>query len=70
MDMALLSTSPAGCGNLVKMLINLDPHGICGSNIAYLFFSIVQPLVWKMVTWLSRGILVKMLITRELYDIF
>ena len=34
MDKALLSISPAGCGQLVKMLITLDPHaiGIFGSG--------------------------------------
>ena len=37
MDMALLSTSRAGRGQLVKMLITLEPHGtcICRSNFAY-----------------------------------
>ena len=30
MDEALLSISPAGRGELVKMLITLEPHGIFG----------------------------------------
>ena len=37
MDKALLRISPAGHGQLVQMLITLDPHGIFGSNVAYLF---------------------------------
>ena len=38
MDEALLSisTSPAGCGQSVEMLIALEPHGIFGINLAYL----------------------------------
>ena len=36
MDDALLSMSPVGRGQLVKMLITLEPHGIFGSNFAYL----------------------------------
>ena len=34
MDDTLLSISPAGCGQLVKMLITLEPRGIFGSNFA------------------------------------
>ena len=37
MDEGLLSIISVGCGQLMKMLINLEPHGICGSNYAYLF---------------------------------
>ena len=36
MDESLLSMISAGCGQLVKMLITLEPHGIFGSNFAYL----------------------------------
>ena len=36
MDEALLSISRAGRGQLVKMLITLEPHGTFGSNLAYL----------------------------------
>ena len=34
MNEALLSISLAGCGQLVKMLITLEPHGIFGSIFA------------------------------------
>ena len=37
MDEALLSISPAGRGQIVKILITLEPHGIFGSNFSYLF---------------------------------
>ena len=37
MDEALLSISPAGRGQLVKMLTTLEPHSIFGSNFAYAF---------------------------------
>ena len=37
MEEALLSISPAGRGQLVKMLISLEPHSIFGSNFAYAF---------------------------------
>ena len=40
MDKGLLSIISAGCGQLVKMLISLEPHGIFGSNFAYLFILI------------------------------
>ena len=33
-----MSMSPVGLGQLVKMLIILEPHGIFGSNFAYLFY--------------------------------
>ena len=36
LDEALLSISPVGCGQLVKMLITLEPHGIFAS-FAFLF---------------------------------
>ena len=36
-DEALLSVSLAGHGQLVKMLITLDPHGIFSSNIKVVF---------------------------------
>ena len=32
LDVALLSISSAGRGQLVKMLITLEPHGIFGTN--------------------------------------
>ena len=36
MGKGLLSIISAGCGQLVKMLITLELHGIFGSNFAYL----------------------------------
>ena len=36
MDEGLLSIRSAGCGQLVKLLMTLEPHGIFGSNFAYL----------------------------------
>ena len=38
----LLSISPACCGQLVKMLITLESHGIFGSHFAYLFILILS----------------------------
>ena len=37
MDEGLLSMVSAGWGQLVKMLITLEPHGTFGSNYAHLF---------------------------------
>ena len=37
MGEALLSISPAGRGQLVKILITLEPHGIFGSNFVHLY---------------------------------
>ena len=37
MDDGLRSIISAGCGQLVKMLITIEPHGTFGSNSAYLF---------------------------------
>ena len=36
MDEAKLSISPGGDGQLVKMLITIEPHGTVGSNFVYL----------------------------------
>ena len=36
-DEGLLSIISAVCGQLVKMLITLEPQGIFGSNFTYLF---------------------------------
>ena len=38
MDEAWMSISPFGSGQLVKMLIIIEPHGTFGSNFAYLLF--------------------------------
>ena len=40
-DIYLLSNCPAGCGQLVKILITLEPYRIFGSNSAYLFILIL-----------------------------
>ena len=37
MDEGLLSISPACCGQLVKILISLEPYGVFGSYFAYSF---------------------------------
>ena len=37
MDEALLSNSSVGRDQLGEMIITLEPHGIFGSNFAYLF---------------------------------
>ena len=37
MDEALLSITPAGCGQLVNLIITLEQNGIFGSNFSYLF---------------------------------
>ena len=36
MDNGLLSIISAGCGQLVKMLITLEPHEVFKANVAYL----------------------------------
>ena len=50
MYVALLSISPASHGQLIKMLITLEPHGIFVSNCIRVYLNIVQPLVCKTVT--------------------
>ena len=47
MDEGLLSISPACCGQLVKILINLEPYWIFGSNFAYLFILIMSKAVTR-----------------------
>ena len=47
MDLALLCISPASRGQLVKMLITLEPHGIFGSNCILVYLNIVHSLVCK-----------------------
>ena len=37
MDEGLLNIISAGCGQLIKILITLEPRGRFGSNFAYLF---------------------------------
>ena len=50
MDEALLSISLASHGQLVKMLITLELHGIFGSNCIRVYLNTVQPLVCTAVT--------------------
>ena len=47
MGVALLSISPAGPGQLVKMLITLESHSIFVSNCILVYINIVQALVCK-----------------------
>ena len=54
LDEGLRSISSVVQGQLVKMLITLETHGIFGSNFAYLCSNIVQPLVCKTVTMLRQ----------------
>ena len=68
MDEALLSTSQASHGQLVKMLITFKPHALFNTNFVY----IVQSLVCKTVTSIILAglcIFVKMLITFEPHGI-
>ena len=51
-DEALLSISPADHGQLGKMLVSLEPHGIFGSNCILNYIKSVQPLECKTVAWL------------------
>ena len=58
MDEALLSISLVSRGQLVKILITLESHGIFESHCAYLFIlslSNVQPRVYKTVNRLCRA---------------
>ena len=75
MDEGLLSISPACCGQFVKMLITLEPHGIFRFNFAFIYF--VQPLLCKTVCQefaehilVGQGLLVNMPITLEQHGIF
>ena len=43
--MGLLSNYPACCGQLVKILITLEPYGILGLNFAYFFILILSSLL-------------------------
>ena len=47
---ALLSLSPVRRGQVVKMLITLEQHGVFGSNCLLIYFNIDQPLVGETVT--------------------
>ena len=77
-DMGLLCNGLASCGQLVKILIALEPYGIFGSNVAYLFILIMScyPSMQNSgeglpsIILAGQGILVKMLITLEPHGIF
>ena len=72
MDKALLSISPACCGQLVEMLITLEPRGIFESNLhTYLFEYCPATGMQNVVKGMPRliladqGLSVKMLKTLE-----
>ena len=44
-NIILLSISQASCGQLVLMLKTLGPHGIFGSNFAYLFILTLSSII-------------------------
>ena len=78
-DEALLSISPAGRGQLVKMLTTLEPHGIFGSNFAYLYILTFNCPATDMqngdkaspsISPTGRDFLIKMLIILEPHGIF
>ena len=72
-ERGLLSIISASCGQSVKMLITLEPHGIYGSNFAYLFiFTLFKVTGMRngdealpSNDLAGRGLLVKILITLE-----
>ena len=73
----LLSSSPACYGQLLKILITLEPYGIFESNFAYLFILIVSSHWyvnsdegWPSIVLVGGGLLVNMLITLEPHGIF
>ena len=77
-DEGLLSTSLVCCGQLVKMLITLETHGIFGSNFAHLLLFIQYCPATGMqngdegltsIILACHGLLVKMLITLEPHGI-
>ena len=76
MDEGLLSIISAGCGQLVKMLITIELHGIFGSNFAYLVYHC--PVTGMQngdeallnIILAGWGLLVKMLIFLEPHHIF
>ena len=41
-DMGMLCNCPACCGQLVKILITLEPYGISESNFAFLFILLLS----------------------------
>ena len=77
-DIDLLSNCPAYCGQLVKILITIEPYRIFGSNIASLFILIFSshPSMQNggeglpSIILAGQGLLVKMIITLELHGTF
>ena len=77
-DMGLLFNCSACCGQLVKILITLEPYGIFESNFAYLFILIFSshPDMQNgnkglpSIILTGQGLLVKLLITLEPQGIF
>ena len=70
MDEGLLSISTACCGQLVKILITLEPLGLFESNFAYLFHCQAtgmqkDDMGLPSINFAGRAIIVKMLITLE-----
>ena len=73
MDECLLSIISVGCGQLVKMLITLEPHSIFGSKFAYIiYFEHCQVTGMEngdkalpSIILALRGLLVKMIIILE-----
>ena len=45
-----MNFSPASRGQLVKMCITLEPHGIFGLHLMRVYLNTVKPLVCKTVT--------------------
>ena len=77
MGKGLLSIVPAGCGQLVKMLITLKPHGIFVSNLHVYLFQHCPAIGMQNgdealpnIILAGRGILVEMLIILDLHNIF
>ena len=77
-DMDLLCYCPACCGQLMKILITLEPYWIFELNFAYLFNSILSshPVMQNCdkdllsIILAVQCLLVKMLITLEPHGIF
>ena len=77
-DMGLLSSCPACCGQLVKILITVEPYRIFGSNFAYLFILILSIHrgirngggALPSIILAGQCILLKMLISLERHGIF
>ena len=77
-DMGLLSNCPACCGQLVKILIALEPYGIFGSKFAFSFILILSshPGIQNGAEGLpsiilaSQGFLVNLFIALEPHAIF